>query len=735
MTSGPFASTAPLYWQRGLSVIPIEPGTKRPLSGLTGWQGYLGALPKKEAQDEWMRMYAKYGLGLLLGSKINADILVALDVDDDRLSLAVQSFLQLDREHGVGILAGKRGKKGATLFALADTSIKSTVLKGADGLGNIDFLGSGKMTVMPPSIHPETKRPYEIVETDILAVDLQALPRVTARDINILRAAVGSEHALSLINGVSTHDAGVAMTAGLVSAGASNDEIRTIFRALLPSNYTGNSLSELEGWITSARRKGFDKIRPKQESNSAALVALALEHCIDLVNDGDRTGYASVPAGEGVIVYKIGSESFKYWLRNLAFNTMGKPASTITISEAVATLEAKALFSGDVIQTYSRIAGNHEAIEIDLGRSDGAIIRIDSHGWRREPKASYKFLRGSGFTLLPDPMEGGNFAQLRDFLGLNEQNYLLFIGFLINALKPTGPYFILLVEGEQGSGKSFFCEIIKRIIDPNRALRLRLPDNEQNLMIHAKEYRLLNFDNASGMRADMSDALCSLATGGGIAVRKLYTDGELHVMSYARPFIINGISGYANRPDLLERAIPIKLLPLGEGTRKTEAEMLAEFEAILPQILGALYDSASTALRNLESTEPPRHLRMADAARWIKAATQNPGDNGSKYIDAISSAQSEMIIDRITDDALFMKLRGMARTQTFTGYIGDLFNAINDTGNRNLPQSPSRLSNQLTRLRPAMAKAGVKVEFLERDRRGQKIRISVEPDNLGPPKF
>jgi hypothetical protein len=59
-------------------------------------------------------------------------------------------------------------------------------------------------------------------------------------------------------------------------------------------------------------------------------------------------------------------------------------------------------------------------------------------------------------------------------------------------------------------------------------------------MIQAKEYHLLVYDNASGMKGDISDALCTLATGGGLATRKLYSDDELQVFTASRPFIING---------------------------------------------------------------------------------------------------------------------------------------------------------------------------------------------------
>ncbi len=90
------------------------------------------------------------------------------------------------------------------------------------------------------------------------------------------------------------------------------------------------------------------------------------------------------------------------------------------------------------------------------------------------------------------------------------------------------------MEGEQGSGKSLLCTIIKKIIDPSSVEKMRLPDSEQNLMIQAKDYYLLVFDNASGMKADISDALCTLSTGGGMAVRKLYTDAERQVFNQIR---------------------------------------------------------------------------------------------------------------------------------------------------------------------------------------------------------
>lgn len=732
MSDEVFAKEAPKFWARNLPVIPLV--GKAPLHA--GWPGNLGGIPNEEKQRELTATHRDNNIGMLLGVPADGDkVLVALDVDDDRLLKPALQLLGLNRAERRAVLSGKRGKKGATIFVRAPKSLKSTTIKGAGGLQNIDFLAAGKMTVMPLSIHPDTGKPYEVYGKSLLEVDFADLPEITEQHIKLLKAAAGSEHAIVLISGKATHDAGVALTAVLVKTGATDEEIIDIFTGLLPDNYDGDSLKELPEWIKSAREKGFDEPKGENKSLTKALVTLAQDSGIELLNDGDGNAFTTLPNTGSSVVYRVRSEAFKLWLRHQAHTVMDRAVGTGPLTEAIGTIEAIALFDGPCCPVYVRVAGDEKVVVIDLGTPDGQVVQINKAGLRVVGSASFKFLRGAGFEPLPLPATSGDLASLQIFLGLDDHNYRLLLAFLVNALKPQGPYLILLVEGEQGSGKSFFCEVVKRIIDPNRAMRLRLPDNPQNLMIQAKEYRLLSFDNASGMKGEMSDSLCSLATGGGIAVRKLYSDGDLYVMNYTRPFMINGISGYANRPDLMERAIPITLSPMPNGTRKTESELLTELDQLLPGILAALYDAVSHALRMFDDIEPPRHLRMADAARWIKAAEEGLGEKPGAIIDAIAVAQHEFVVDRVNDDPLVMKLRAITREKPFEGYIGDLFATFELSVERNLPQSPSRLSSQLARMRPAMVKAGVTVEFLDKDRRGRKIRISSETDNSGPPKF
>jgi hypothetical protein len=162
MSESIFPNEAPKYWARSLPVVPIEPGTRRP--PLKGWEGNLAGLPNEQKRAVWLSQYANYGIGLLLGIPFTSgEVIDALDVDDDRLRKLVRYVLDLNRPEGSPAVAAKRGKKGATPFVRGAKSLKSTVIKGGGGLGNVDFLAGGRLTVMPPSIHPDTGQPYEVI--------------------------------------------------------------------------------------------------------------------------------------------------------------------------------------------------------------------------------------------------------------------------------------------------------------------------------------------------------------------------------------------------------------------------------------------------------------------------------------------------------------------------------------------------------------------------------------------
>ena len=89
-------------------------------------------------------------------------------------------------------------------------------------------------------------------------------------------------------------------------------------------------------------------------------------------------------------------------------------------------------------------------------------------------------------------------------------------------------------------------------------------------MIAASNGHVVAFDNLSRLADDLSDNLSVLATGGGFAVRQLYTNDEEQIFQAQRPLILNGISQVATRGDLLDRAIVVTLPPIPEEKRRDE---------------------------------------------------------------------------------------------------------------------------------------------------------------------
>lgn len=724
----PFGEEAEKYWTLGLSPIPVEPSTKQPARGLLHWTSYGNNLPKPATRAEWLAKYGGYNIGLCMGTEFQPGYrIAAVDVDDERFLNAVAAVIEEE-------LSSKVGKKGKTWFVKVSSStrLRSTALFTAEKAGAIDFLYTGKMTVMPPSIHPESKSPYRWVTSSLSDVDLKSLPTINESSLGVLRSVVGSPHSLVLITGKTTHNAGVCLAGELVSLGCDSSTITKIFEGLLPESYSGNSLEELPEWIESAQRKGFDRETHHQSTKKGSadkLIELFERSRAALFHDEGHRGYVTVPVAGGQRTFAIRSSNASMWLSKLFYEEFGKAIGERPMEEVLRLLDAKAQFAAPLCPVSLRVAGDSSEIAIDLGREDGLLVKLTATSWSLQHEPRIKLVRSPGFGQLPSPVNNGNLRDLQALLGLDEQNWQLVLAFLLLCLRPKGPYMLLLVEGEQGTGKSFLCKILKMIIDPNQIEKARLPDSQRDLMIHAKDYFLLVFDNVSGMKGDLSDALCVLATGGGFATRRLYTDDELLVLNFCRPVVINGIADFVNRPDLLERSIPLRLTRIEDGQRKTEQEMLREFEELLPGILGSLYGIAAKALACSEDITSAATLRMADCERWLVACERFSDVPSGSFVAAIKACQDEIFIDRAQNDPVVGALLSLLKNGSFKGTVLDLHNRIiplDGFEQRSFPATPSHLSKHLKRQRPAMAKLGILFELEQRTREGRIVHIWLD---------
>jgi hypothetical protein len=263
-------------------------------------------------------------------------------------------------------------------------------------------------------------------------------------------------------------------------------------------------------------------------------------------------------------------------------------------------------------------------------------------------------------------------------------------------------------------------------------MRLSLPDSAQDMMIIASHRHLVIFDNLSSVKNDMSDALAALATKSGFETRELYSNGNLFTIEIARPFALNGIGEFIHRPDLMDRAIPLRLEAMPSGTRRTETEIWRDLEALLPEFLHDLYSAVACAIRNFATTTAPTSFRMADAAHWLATAEPETGFAPGTILAAIEKAQTSTQADLAFSDSLFPELERVLLDGDFEGRPADLLELLRSDERRKFdryfPATAAQLSTKLRRLRPALAKAGIVVEFPARTRDGRHIKARLTPE-------
>ena len=315
---------------------------------------------------------------------------------------------------------------------------------------------------------------------------------------------------------------------------------------------------EIAAAINAVEPVEFDQppIELKEAGLSQRDALLQVSDKAEIWRSPDGETHASVPVGDHFEYHRLNSRSFRDWMLGevaRSYLNNGRPASVgeTSMRDARLALEAQAYLNGVQQEAPLRTAAHGDAIYIDRGTSDRSVFGITSAGWKVEPRSPVPILRSKRAAAFAEPIAPGSFTPLRHLLGhLDDGQFVLFVSWCLWALSPTGPYPILIVTGEAGSGKSTLVRLAQRLVDPVTGDLLQPPDNDRDLIAAARHGRALSFDNISRLRPELADSLCRLATGSEIGGRSLYTDHDTATFAACRPLILNGIPDLAARGDL-----------------------------------------------------------------------------------------------------------------------------------------------------------------------------------------
>jgi hypothetical protein len=477
-----------------------------------------------------------------------------------------------------------------------------------------------------------------------------------------------------------------------------------------------------------------------KQSQAAKLVEIALSDGNELWHASNGEAYITISVDNHRETYPLRSKRAKDWLSYTSYSVNEHAPGSQSLQDAITVLEGIALYEGDLHQVYVRVAPFEDAIFVDLGDETWEAIVIKPDGWSVISNPPVYFMRPKSMLSLPRPVTGGSWNDLRDLLNASDdQSWVQIVAWLIQAYWPKGPYAHLVLNGEQGSGKSKVTEILKALIDPSSAPLRRPPRQESDLMIAAQNERILAYDNLSGLSKDMSDALCCLSTGSSIGKRALYTDSDESLMSAKRPCILNGIDSIASRGDLLDRVLIINLDSIPEAARKKDRDIMAEFERLRPSILGLILNATRTALKRIGSIDLANLPRMADFAEWVVAAEPDlPWEEG-EFLKVYRQVRDEAMSDLFENDrfakAVF-KLVNSLNTKTIEATASELLEALNlregiGSGRepQGWPKAANKVTSRLRRIAPQLRAAGVHWTELERTGASRGIRIWIAENN------
>lgn len=458
---------------------------------------------------------------------------------------------------------------------------------------------------------------------------------------------------------------------------------------------------------------------------------IAIAQSCELFRTPDFECFATYAAYDCFQTWPVRSATFKRYLIHAFLQTEGKAPGSQALEDALKTIEAIATFEGPTFSVHCRIAGLRDRIYLDLGGEGWEAVEVTSEGWKVVHNPPVKFRRAPGMLALPRPLTMGAVDDLQSVINYgNNENWTLIVSWLLAALKPKGPFPLLVVLGEHGAAKSELQYLLRSLIDPSTTPLRTAPRCEDDLLIAARNSWVVSLDNLSYMPPWISDGLCRLSTGGGLSKRRLYTDADEQLLDAERPCILNSIESIVERTDLVDRALILDLPPIPEAKRRDRKAVRDDFRRKAPGILGALLTAVSAGLKNESSVKLERLPRMADFAIWMTACEPALNWPPGTFISTYSTNRKGAVEKTLEADLIGSAVRELVKLHgDWSGTSSELLDALEKVVDERTkkanawPKSASWLARKLKRSMTFLRAVGIEVEQ-ERSGSGRTIQIT-----------
>jgi hypothetical protein len=426
------------------------------------------------------------------------------------------------------------------------------------------------------------------------------------------------------------------------------------------------------------------------------------------------------PSGEQYISMKVGgvlqtitlhSDHMREVLRLHCFDQSKSLPFKHVVDSVVDVLAARA--RAVERRVFVRIGTYDDRLYVDLGDPLWRAVEIDGDGYRIVATPPVYFRRPRGMLDLPEPQDGGSVYDFARLVSVDPDDFDLLVLFLLGVYLADGPFPVLDLNGDAGSGKTLSSRMVRMLVDPNSAALRSEPREPRDVMVAATNSWLVALDNLSSMPKALADAICRITSGVGASYRKNYSDDDEVLFDACRPVLVNGIDDLDDRYDLRDRMLSVRCLPIPESQRRREADIMRDFVAMRPKLLGALCEATSKALagRDAIAASKPALPRLADLAVHGEAAREALGWEAGKAIALLRdhgiAARQRILHEDVVAQSIVAFAGAHCGFKPWTGTATELEGALVREG-LNTPNA-ARLSTRLNRLSPTLRDAGIAI--------------------------
>jgi putative DNA primase/helicase len=420
---------------------------------------------------------------------------------------------------------------------------------------------------------------------------------------------------------------------------------------------------------------------------------------------------ASIPSKvDSRRVFPVRSADFRDWLTANYYSEFETAPSSLALRAVLRTLEARAQYGDSPAHKVDHRVGFEgdpfapSKVFLDLANADGKILEITSQGWTITDNLHQSFRHSPGMLALPSPLANPQaptpnpLFELGRLFNLSATAHTRAFTWLAAALRPIGPYPILVLRGPASSGKSALARALRTLIDPSAAPIRRLPIRDRELVQFALHNWILVFDHVHRIPIKISEALCAISSGEAIETAQPdYRDNAL--AEIARPIILIAPLDEAQSPwtptrSLSNRTLTIDIEPI--AAPRPEASVSSDFQALRAPALAALADAVSSALRNVRDIQLGNIARFPDCIAWAAAAAPALELDPAAIVESVSGPESMWIGADPLRDTLYALLRPNPNWSGDAATLLAQLRAIAPLAT--LPSTPKGLAQALARI-------------------------------------